>query len=101
MTGNQRYESLPEVPTIAEAGLAGFDVNGWYGLYAPAGTPKDIITRLNAEVVKILAMPDVKARLLDAGIIATSSSPEAFAAYAQAETKRWAKVVKDANIKTE
>jgi tripartite-type tricarboxylate transporter receptor subunit TctC len=100
MTGNQRYESLPEVPTIAEAGLAGFDVNGWYGLYAPAGTPKDIITRLNAEVVKILAMPDVKARLLDAGIIATSSSPEAFAAYTQAETKRWAKVVKDANIKT-
>lgn len=101
MTGNQRYESLPEVPTIAEAGLAGFDVNGWYGLYAPAGTPKDIITRLNAEVVKILAMPDVKARLLDAGIIATSSSPEAFAAYTQDETKRWAKVVKDANIKTE
>jgi tripartite-type tricarboxylate transporter receptor subunit TctC len=101
MTGNQRYESLPEVPTIAEAGLAGFDVNGWYGLYAPAGTPKDIITRLNAEVVKILAMPDVKARLLDAGIIATSSSPEAFAAYAQAETQRWAKVVKDANIKTD
>jgi len=101
MTGNQRYESLPDVPTIAEAGLAGFDVNGWYGLYAPAGTPKDIITRLNAEVVKILAMPDVKARLLDAGIIATSSSPEAFAAYAQAETIRWAKVVKDANIKTE
>ena len=101
MTGNQRYESLPEVPTIAEAGLVGFDVNGWYGLYAPAGTPKDIITRLNAEVVKILAMPDVKARLLDAGIIATSSSPEAFAAYAQAETTRWAKVVKDANIKTE
>ena len=101
MTGNQRYESLPEVPTIAEAGLASFDVNGWYGLYAPAGTPKDIITRLNAEVVRILAMPDVKARLLDAGIIATSSSPEAFAAYTQAETKRWAKVVKDANIKTE
>ncbi len=101
MTGNQRYESLPEVPTIAEAGLAGFDVNGWYGLYAPAGTPKDIITRLNAEVVKALAMPDVKARLLDAGIIATSSTPEAFAAYAQAETQRWAKVVKDANIKTE
>ena len=101
MTGNQRYESLPEVPTIAEAGLAGFDVNGWYGLYAPAGTPKDIITRVNAEVVKILAMPDVKARLLDAGIIATSSSPEAFAAYMQAETKKWAKVVKDANIKTD
>ena len=101
MTGNQRFERLPELPTIAEAGLVGFEVNNWYGLYAPAGTPKDIITRLNAEVVKTLAMPDVKTRLLDAGIIATPSSPEAFAAYMQAETKKWAKVVKDANIKTD
>jgi tripartite-type tricarboxylate transporter receptor subunit TctC len=101
MTGNQRFERLPELSTIAEAGLVGFEVNNWYGLYAPAGTPKAIITRLNTEVVKTLAMPDVKTRLLDAGIIATSSSPEAFAAYMQAETKKWAKVVKDAKIKTD
>ena len=101
MTGNQRFERLPELPTIAEAGLVGFEVNNWYGLYAPAGTPKDIITKLNTEAVKILAMPDVKTRLLDAGIIATPSSPEAFAAYMQAETKKWAKVVKDAKIKTD
>jgi tripartite-type tricarboxylate transporter receptor subunit TctC len=101
MTGNQRFERLPELATIAEAGLVGFEVNNWYGLYAPAGTPKDIITRLNTEVVKTLAMPDVKTRLLDAGIIATPSSPEAFAAYMQAETKKWAKVVKDAKIKTD
>jgi tripartite-type tricarboxylate transporter receptor subunit TctC len=100
MTGNQRFERLPELPTIAEAGLVGFEVNNWYGLYAPAGTPKNIISRLNNEVVKTLALPDVKNRLLDAGIIATSSTPEAFAAYTQEETKKWGKVVKDANIKS-
>ena len=101
MTGNQRFERMPDLPTIAEAGLKGFEVNNWYGLYAPAGTPKEIIARLNAETVKGLAMPDVKTRLLDAGIIATSNSPEALAAYALAETKKWAKVVKDANIKVD
>ncbi len=101
MTGNQRFERMPDLPTIAEAGLKGFEVNNWYGLYAHAGTPKEIIGRLNAETVKALAMPDVKTRLLDAGIIATSSSPEALAAYALAETKKWAKVVKDANIKVD
>lgn len=101
MTGNQRFERMPELPTIAEAGLKGFEVNNWYGLYAPAGTPKEIIVRLNQEIVKILAMADVKTRLLDVGIIATSSSPEDFATYSLAETKKWAKVVKDANIKVD
>ncbi|MES2562028.1 MAG: tripartite tricarboxylate transporter substrate binding protein [Pseudomonadota bacterium] len=101
MTGNQRFERMPNLPTIAEAGLKGFEVNNWYGLYAPAGTPKEIIARLNTEIVKALAMPDVKTRLLDAGIIATSSSPDALATYALAETKKWAKVVKDANIKVD
>jgi tripartite-type tricarboxylate transporter receptor subunit TctC len=101
MTGNQRYERMPELPTISEAGVKGFEVSNWYGFYAPAGTPKEIVARLNAELVKALAMADVKTRLLDAGIIATPSSPEAFAAYAQAETKKWAKVIKAANIKVD
>jgi tripartite-type tricarboxylate transporter receptor subunit TctC len=101
MTGNQRFERMPELPTISEAGLKGFEVNNWYGLYAPAGTSKEIVGRLNTEIVKALAMADVKTRLLDAGIIATSSTPEALAAYSQAETKKWAKVVKDANIKAD
>lgn len=101
MTGNQRFELMPELPTIAEAGLKGFEVNNWYGVFAPAGTPKEIITRLNAEIVKILAMPDVKKRLLDLGIVATSSSSDQFAAYVQAETRKWAKVIKEAGIKAD
>ena len=101
MTGNQRFELMPELPTVAEAGLKGFEVNNWYGIFLPAGTPKDIVTRLNADVVKALAAPDVKKRLLEAGIVATSSSPEGFTAYDKAETAKWAKVIKDANISVE
>jgi tripartite-type tricarboxylate transporter receptor subunit TctC len=92
---------MPELPTIAEAGVPGFAVNNWYGMFVPAGTPKEVVARLNAELVKILHMPDVKQRLLDSGIEAISNTPEQFAAYIQAETKKWAKVVKDANVKVE
>ena len=99
MAGNQRYERLPQIPTIAEAGLKGFEANNWYGLFAPAGTPKEVVTRIHAETAKALAMADVKARLLDAGIIATSSTPDAFTGYIKQETQKWAKVVKTANIK--
>ena len=101
MTGNQRYERMPNIPTIAEGGLKGFEVNNWYGFFAPAGTPKEVVTRLHAETAKALTMADVKTRLIDAGIIATSSTPDAFAAYIAAETKKWAKVVKAANIKAD
>lgn len=101
MTGNQRFELMPDLPTVAQAGLKGFEVNNWYGVFVPAGTPQDIVTRLNAEVVKAIAAPDVKKRLLDAGIVATSSTPEGFAAYIKAETAKWAKVVKDAKITLE
>ena len=101
MTGNQRFELMPDLPTMAQAGLKGFEVNNWYGLFAPAGTPKDVVARLNAEMVKALAAPDVRKRLLEGGIVATSSSPEAFAAYVSAETAKWAKVIRDAKITVE
>lgn len=101
MTGNQRFELMPDLPTVAEAGLKGFEVNNWYGVFLPAGTPKDIVTKLNAEVVKALAAPDVKKRLIEAGIVATSSSPENFTAYVKAEATKWAKVIKDAGITVE
>ena len=101
MTGTKRFVLMPELPTIAEAGVRGFAVNNWYGVFVPAGTPKEIVTRLNTELVKILNMPDVKQKLLDSGIEATSDTPEQFAAYIQAETKKWAKVVKEANVKVD
>lgn len=99
IAGSQRFESMPQLPTMSEAGLKGFEVNNWYGLFAPAGTPKDIIARVGADTGKALAMDDVKKRLLGLGIIATSSTPEAFAAYIRAETDKWRKVIRDANIK--
>ncbi len=101
MTGNQRFELMPELPTMSEAGMKGFEVNNWYGIFVPAGTPRDVVVRLNAEIVKALAAPEVKKRLLDAGIVARSSTPEAFAAYVSAETAKWAKVIKDAKITVE
>lgn len=99
VAGSKRFDGMPDLPTMSEAGLTGFEVNNWYGLFAPAGTAKDIIARVNAETVKALAAPDVKKRLMDAGIIATSSSPEGFSTYIRAETAKWGKVIKDANIK--
>lgn len=99
VAGSKRFDGMPDLPTMSEAGLKGFEVNNWYGLFAPAGTASEIIARVNAEAVKALAMPDVKKRLMDAGIIATSSSPDGFSAYIRAETAKWGKVIKDANIK--
>ena len=101
MTGDRRFELMPELPTIAEAGVPGFEVRNWYGVFVPAGTSKDIVTRLNAELVKILQMPEVKSKLLESGIEALHSTPEQFAAYIQSETKRWAKVVKDSGARAE
>jgi tripartite-type tricarboxylate transporter receptor subunit TctC len=99
MTGTKRFVLMPELPTIAEAGVPAFAVNNWYGVFVPAGTPKEIVARLNTEIVKVLQLPDAKQRLLESGIEATPSTPEQFAVYIQSETKKWAKVVKDANIR--
>ena len=101
MAGTKRFVLMPELPTIAEAGVPGFAVNNWYGVFVPDGTPREIVARLNTELVKILHLPDVKQRLLDSGIEAISNTPEQFVVYIQAETRKWAKVVKDANVKVE
>jgi tripartite-type tricarboxylate transporter receptor subunit TctC len=101
MTGDKRFELMPELPTIAQAGVPGFEVRNWYGVFVPAGTPREIVVRLNGELVKILQLPDVKSKLLESGIEALHSTPEQFAAYIQSETKRWAKVVKDSGARAE
>jgi tripartite-type tricarboxylate transporter receptor subunit TctC len=97
----KRSSLLPDMPTVSEAGLPGFDANNWYGLLAPAKTPRPLINRLNAEVTKVLTMPDVKQFLFNQGLDAHPTTPEEFGAYIKSETAKWAKVVKAAGIKAQ
>jgi len=92
---------LPEVPTIAEAGLPGYEASAWYGLFAPAGTPRDIVARLNAEAVKALKRPDVRERLLALGGEPAGTTAEEFAAFIAAEIAKWAKLVQEVGIRIE
>jgi tripartite-type tricarboxylate transporter receptor subunit TctC len=101
MTGDKRFELMPELPTIAQAGVKGFEVNNWYAVFVPAGTPRDIVTRLNAEIVKILQAPEVRSRLLESGIEAAWSTPEQLAAYQLSEIRKWEKVVRDSGARAE
>jgi tripartite-type tricarboxylate transporter receptor subunit TctC len=88
-----RDPAMPGVPTIAET-VPGFEMAPWFGLFAPAGTPRDVVTRLNTETVRILALPDIKTNYAHLGLTAVSSTPEQFSRYVQEEIVRWAKVVK-------
>ena len=97
----KRSDVLPEVPTIIELGLAGFEVNSWYGLLAPAKTPKPITDRLQKEVAAVLALPEVRERYLKGGFEPVGNKPEEFAQQIKADLARWNKVVKDANLRIE
>ena len=94
VTSSVRSPAAPDVPTVAESGLPGFEVINWYGVLAPAGTPKDIVAKLNAEIRKIMNRPDVKDRLAAQGAESVTDTPQEFQAYLKAETQKWAKVVK-------
>ncbi len=96
-----RSPLAPEIPSMDELGYKGFDIPAWFGLFAPAGTPKDVISRLNAEMVKIMARPDVKQTLASMGIDAFSSTPEELGDYVKSEIQKWARLVKDAGIQPE
>jgi tripartite-type tricarboxylate transporter receptor subunit TctC len=93
-----RLPSLPNIPTLAESGLSGFEANGWYGIVAPAGTPREIVARLNAEIRRIVATPELRARLDAEGAIPAADTPEAFAAFIASEIARWGAVVRRAGI---
>ncbi|MSP97340.1 MAG: tripartite tricarboxylate transporter substrate binding protein [Betaproteobacteria bacterium] len=102
LTSAKRHASLPDVGTFAEAGITGFDVSAWYGLLAPAGTPRPIVAKIHAEVVKILATPEMKERFLtNIGGDPVGGTPEQFAADIKTDIARWAKIVKDSGIKLE
>jgi len=101
VSGETRLAALPQVPTFAEAGLPGYDVKGWNAILAPAGTPKNIVERLSVEIGKIVRMPEIKERFDSMGVAPFVSTPEQFGAMMKAETAKWAKVIKTANIKLE
>ncbi len=101
VTTAQRSALAPDVPTVAEAGVPGYELSVWFGVLAPAGTPRDIVARLNTEIVKVLNSPDVKDRFARQGVEVRTSTPEQFGEFLRSEVGRWAKVVQDANIKAD
>jgi tripartite-type tricarboxylate transporter receptor subunit TctC len=101
VTSATRAPALPDVPTVAEAGLPGFEASSWFGVLAPAGTPPDIVTKLNAEIAKWLTSPEAKEKLAGVGANIAGGTPEDFARHIQAETAKWAKVVKESGAKVD
>jgi tripartite-type tricarboxylate transporter receptor subunit TctC len=100
-SGLTRSSIAPDLPTVVEAGVPGYEVTVWFGLVAPAGTPRDVIVKLNTEVLKILAMPDVRERFLAQGVEPMGSTPEQFGDHIRAQMAKWGKVVADAGVKAE
>jgi tripartite-type tricarboxylate transporter receptor subunit TctC len=101
VTTAKRYAAAPELPTVAESGVAGFEATNWYCMLAPAATPTPIITRLNGEIVKILGRPEIRTKLLAQNIEAASSTPDELGAYMRADIARWTTVANAAGLKTE
>ena len=101
VTDLKRSPLLPDLPTLDESGLKGYQIVGWNGLFVPVGAPSAVINRLHAEVVKALALPDVKERLATMGADGVGDTPQHFTAFIKAEIPKWAKVVKDAGLKVE
>jgi tripartite-type tricarboxylate transporter receptor subunit TctC len=101
VTSNKRSSQLPEIPTVAEAALPGYDVTTWFGLLAPAGTPRDIVSKLNGVIVAIVAEPEMKNYLIGQGVDPVTNTPEQFAAHIKSEVPKFAKIVKAAGIAPE
>ena len=97
-----RLKQHPTVPTVAESGVPGFEAVSWFGVWAPAGTPRDVVAKINADIQKVFADPDFRDKFLDRAMLdAIPGSPEQFADFIKAEAAKWSKVVKDANLKIE
>jgi tripartite-type tricarboxylate transporter receptor subunit TctC len=101
VSGGQRSPLFPSVPTVAEAALPGFESQDWQGILAPARTPADVIARLNADLVRILGLPEIKSKLAGVGFDVKTSTPQWFADFIRAETAKWARVLKQSGTKAE
>ena len=101
VSGANRTALAPDVPTVAEAGMPGYELTVWFGLVAPAGTPREVVQKLNAESLRILAMPDVRERFRAQGVEPQGSTPEQFAQHIRLQMAKWSKVVHDAGVKAE
>lgn len=101
VSGLQRSFLLPDAPTVAEAGVPGFEVNVWFGMQVPAGTPKAVVDKLNRDVVNLLKEPDVIQRFRNQGVEVAASTPEQFGALVRSEITKWSQLIKDANIRIE
>jgi tripartite-type tricarboxylate transporter receptor subunit TctC len=101
VAGKNRSPSMPTVPTATESGLPGYETYAWYGLYAPAATPKDISLKIQKEIARISALPEVRARLVQLGAEPVASTPEEFAAFTRTEFSKYARLVKEAGIEPE
>lgn len=99
VTSSRRSTMAPAIPTVAEAGVPGYEASPWYGFMVPAGTPKDIVARLHAETVKVLARPDVKQRFGTTDLELVGSTPEQFAAHVKSEIEKWGKIIKQTGMR--
>ena len=97
-SGPKRFPSMPDVPTVEEAGIKGYEVTSWNGMFAPKGTRPEVIATLNKTLAEVLAMPDIKSRFLDLGVVAKPSSPEELMALLKADVAKWASVIEKAGI---
>ena len=101
VTGPRRFPELPEVPTVAESGIPGYSATGWYGLFAPAGTPRELVRRISTEAARAYTNPQARERLAQIGMDPVGSTPEEFVSFLRTEIAKWSKVVKEANIRIE
>ena len=99
MSSAKRSPSVPELPTVAESGVPGFAVDQWYALFAPAGTPKEIVAKLYGEIAKTVANAETRERLLTMGLDPVGMPPDEFAAYVKTETVKWGALVREAGIR--
>jgi tripartite-type tricarboxylate transporter receptor subunit TctC len=101
ISSTARSALTPDVPTVAEAGVPGYEVGVWFGIVGPAGMPADIVAKLNGELNRMMGMPDVRQKFADQGVEPAGGTPEHFATHIKGQIEKWAAVVKGANIKPE